>query len=87
MLVGTQSDLRADAKTLVGLRNSKEHPIQEQEARKLAHNLGCETYIESSSLTQNNLKEVFDSAIMEGMRSRQDRERKKGKKKKKCNIL
>merc|ERR1712032_1802251 len=34
VLVGTQSDLRADAKTLVGLRHSKEHPIQESEARK-----------------------------------------------------
>ena len=40
VLVGTQSDLRADAKTLVGLRHSKEHPIQESEARKLAHSLG-----------------------------------------------
>jgi len=87
VLVGTQSDLRADAKTLVGLRHSKEHPIQESEARKLAHSLGCETYVESSSLTQDNLKEVFDNAIMEGLRSRQERARKKGKKKKKCTIL
>ena len=42
VLVGTQSDLRADAKTLVGLRHSKEHPIQEAEARKLASTLGTE---------------------------------------------
>ena len=48
---------------------------------------GCETYVESSSLTQDNLKEVFDNAIMEGLRSRQERARKKGKKKKKCTIL
>jgi len=88
VLVGTQSDLRADAKTLVGLRHSKEHPIQESEARKLASSLGCETYVESSSLTQNNLKEVFDNAIMEGLRSRQDRARKKEKKQtKKCTVL
>jgi len=87
VLVGTQSDLRADAKTLVGLRHSKEHPIQESEARKLAQSLGCETYVESSSLTQNNLKEVFDNAIMEGLKSRQGKEKKKGKKKKKCTIL
>merc|ERR1712098_948119 len=87
VLVGTQSDLRADAKTLVGLRHSKEHPILESEARKLAQNLGCKTYVESSSLTQNNLKEVFDNAIVEGMKSRrQSRERKKSKKKK-CTIL
>ena len=49
--------------------------------------LGCETYVESSSLTQDNLKEVFDNAIVEGLRSRQERARKKGKKKKKCTIL
>ena len=38
-------------------------------------------------MTQDNLKEVFDNAIMEGLRSRQERARKKGKKKKKCTIL
>ena len=44
--------------------------------------------MESSSLTQNNLKEVFDNAIMEGLRSRQDRARKKEKKRtKKCTVL
>jgi len=88
VLVGTQSDLRADAKTLVGLRNSKEQPIQEAEARKLAQTLGCETYVESSSLTQKNLKEVFDNAIVEGLKSRGSREKKgQKKKKKKCMIL
>merc|ERR1719348_1169501 len=39
VLVGTQSDLREDAKTLVGLRNSKEQPISEIEARKVSANL------------------------------------------------
>lgn len=89
VLIGTQADLREDAKTLVGLRNSKEQPISEAEARKVAGNLGCETYIESSSLTQKNLKEVFDSAIVEGLRFRAIREQKgtKGKKQKKCTIL
>jgi len=89
ILVGTQSDLREDAKTLVGLRNFKEQPIHEAEARKMAASLGCETYVESSSLTQKNLKEVFDNAIVEGLRSRNMREQKnmKSKKKKKCSIL
>jgi len=85
VLVGTQSDLREDAKTLVGLRTSKEQPIQEAEARKLAQTLGCETYIESSSLTQRNLKEVFDSAIVTGLSSRSSRQKKV--KKKKCTVL
>jgi len=90
VLVGTQSDLREDAKTLVGLRNFKEQPIQEAEARKVASSLGCETYVESSALTQKNLKEVFDNAIMEGLKSRrlrEDKGQKKNRKKKKCSIL
>ena len=89
VLIGTQADLREDAKTLVGLRNSKEQPISEAEARKVASNMGCEAYIESSSLTQKNLKEVFDSAIVEGLTFRRHREQKSGKskKQKKCTIL
>eukprot|EP00088_Acartia_fossae_P003870 TRINITY_DN11663_c0_g1_i2.p1 TRINITY_DN11663_c0_g1~~TRINITY_DN11663_c0_g1_i2.p1 ORF type:complete len:444 (+),score=107.27 TRINITY_DN11663_c0_g1_i2:146-1477(+) len=88
VLVGTQSDLREDAKTLVQLRQNKEHPIPEQEAKKLAQTLGCELYIECSSLTQKNLKEVFDNAIVVGLGFRRNRERKMNKKKKKlCLIL
>ena len=33
-------DIREDAKTIVQLRNNKEHPIQEHEAKKLAQSLG-----------------------------------------------
>jgi len=89
VLVGTQSDLREDAKTLVGLRSSKEQPIQEGEARKLATSLGCDSYIESSSLTQRNLKEVFDSAIVAGLANRTATQRKETvkKKRKKCTVL
>lgn len=89
LLVGTQSDLREDAKTLVQLRKYKEQPVQEAEARKLAQSLGCELYVECSSLTQKNLKDVFDSAIVEGLASRTRRERKLAKKAKKkhCTLL
>lgn len=89
VLVGTQSDLREDAKTLVQLRSTKEQPVQEHEARKLAHSLGCETYVECSSLTQRNLKDVFDNAVVAGLANRAERERKKNKKKRKklCVLL
>ena len=42
--------------------------------------MGCECYIESSSLTQRNLKEVFDEAIVAGLKGRRKKERKAAKK-------
>ncbi len=80
MLVGTQSDLREDATTLVQLARTKEHPVSESEARRLAAQLGCEGYVESSALTQKNLKEVFDEAIVAGIKGRRRKERRAAKK-------
>ena len=80
ILVGTQSDLREDATALVELARCKEAPITEQEARKLASSLGCQSYVECSSLTQKNLKEVFDEAIMAGLKGRRKKEKKRVKK-------
>ena len=41
--------------------------------------MGFDDYIESSSLTQKNLKEVFDSAIMAGLKGRAIKEKKAAK--------
>ena len=60
ILVGTQSDLREDARTLLELGRAKEQPVTEAEAKKFASLMNFECYVESSSLTQKNLKEVFD---------------------------
>ena len=79
VLVGTQSDLRNDAQTLVELAQYKETPVSEADARKLVQNMGFDDYIESSSLTQKNLKEVFDSAIMAGLKGRAIKEKKAAK--------
>ena len=81
ILIGTQSDLREDAQTLVQLSKAKETPISESEAKKLVSSMGFECYVESSSLTQKNLKEVFDEAIMSGLKGRAKRERRLAKKK------
>lgn len=61
-----------------------EEPIKESEARKMAASLGCESYIESSAVTQKNLKEVFDEAIVCGLRHRKTKEKKAANKLKKA---
>ena len=67
ILVGTQSDLRNDVKVLIELAHYNEQPVAESQAKKLAEEIGAVTYIECSSLTQKNLKEVFDTAILSAL--------------------
>ena len=54
--------------------------MTETEAKKLAKDLGCENFIETSALTQHNLKEVFDKAIMASLKGRKIKEKKLKKK-------
>lgn len=69
VLVGTQCDLRNDVKVLIELAHYNERPVAEDEAKTLARRIGAE-YIECSALTQKNLKEVFDSAILAAVQHR-----------------
>ncbi|XP_069766006.1 ras homolog family member Ub isoform X2 [Narcine bancroftii] len=67
VLVGTQCDLRGDVKVLIELAACKERPVPAVAACSLAEKIGAAAYIECSSLTQKNLKEVFDMAIVCGL--------------------
>lgn len=67
ILVGTQSDLREDVKVLIELDKCKEKPVPEEAARLCAEEVKAASYIECSALTQKNLKEVFDAAIVAGI--------------------
>ncbi|KAL4238474.1 hypothetical protein ACF0H5_003182 [Mactra antiquata] len=67
ILVGTQCDLRNDVKVLIELAHYNEKPVTEAEAKKLAEEIGALNYMECSALTQKNLKEVFDSAILSAL--------------------
>jgi len=90
ILVGTQSDLRNDVNTRVELAKYKESPISEAEAKKLCKDLNCESYIETSALTQHNLKEVFDEAIIYGLKGRKIKEKiaaKKAARQQGCNCV
>lgn len=79
ILVGTQCDLRQDVKVLIDLARRRERPVLEEDARALADKIGAVSYIECSSLTQKNLKEVFDAAISVGLRHSDRRARRERK--------
>ncbi|XP_073405356.1 rho-related GTP-binding protein RhoU-like [Dendrobates tinctorius] len=79
ILVGTQCDLREDVKVLIQLARYREKPVPPSSARALAEKIGAVAYVECSALTQKNLKDVFDTAILSGIRYsdlRNQRERK-----------
>ncbi|XP_077103024.1 rho-related GTP-binding protein RhoU isoform X1 [Siphateles boraxobius] len=68
ILVGTQCDLQEDVQVLIRLAGVQEKPVSGDEARLCARSIGAETFAECSALTQKNLKEVFDGAILASMR-------------------
>ena len=63
LLVGLRSDLRQDASVLLELASKNQQPVSEEEALRLAKDIQAEAYLECSALTQQDLKEVFDTAI------------------------
>lgn len=64
LLVGTQLDLREDVQVLIRLAQSRERPVSTEEGRRLAQELGAVGFAECSALTQKNLKDAFDAAIL-----------------------
>ncbi|XP_004578225.1 rho-related GTP-binding protein RhoV [Ochotona princeps] len=65
LLVGTQADLRDDVNVLIELdQGGREGPVPQPQAQGLAEKIRACCYLECSALTQKNLKEVFDSAIL-----------------------
>ncbi|XP_071392606.1 rho-related GTP-binding protein RhoU-like [Centroberyx affinis] len=63
ILVGTQSDLRHSANILIHLDQLRTKPVHFSQARRLAHRIRADEYVECSALTQKSLKDVFDCAI------------------------
>ena len=63
ILVGTKIDLRNNLNELESLAKSKQKPITHEQGERAAKEYGAYAYIECSALTQENLKETFDTAI------------------------
>lgn len=64
VLVGTQLDLREDVQVLIHLAQNQERPVGTEEGRQLGQEIGAVGFAECSALTQKNLKDAFDSAIL-----------------------
>ena len=69
ILVGTQCDLRSNVSLVIDLCKNGEQPISELKARMFADELRTE-YVECSALTQYNLKQVFDAAILVALKGK-----------------
>lgn len=52
---------------LIDLNACREKPVAEEAAQQCAEEAMAVSYMECSALTQKNLKEVFDAAIMAGI--------------------
>uniref|UniRef100_A0A8D0U273 Ras homolog family member V n=1 Tax=Sus scrofa TaxID=9823 RepID=A0A8D0U273_PIG len=77
LLVGTQADLRDDVNVLIELdQGGREGPVPEPQAQGLAEKIRACCYLECSALTQKNLKEVFDSAILSAIENKARLEKK-----------
>lgn len=81
VLVGTQCDLREDVKVLIDLAKYRERPVDPVDAQDCAMEIGAVAYLECSSLTQKNLKEVFDTAILASLQNYSSHKHQRGKKK------
>ena len=63
VLVGTHCDLRSNVEAIISLKNNRLVPIAQEQADTFAKRTGALCYVETSALTQKNVKTVFDEAI------------------------
>ncbi|XP_011499077.1 PREDICTED: rho-related protein racB-like [Ceratosolen solmsi marchali] len=70
ILVGTKSDLRSDVRLALQLARYGQAPITTTQGHQLANRIGATSYVETSALTQEDLKEAFDQAIVSALSMR-----------------
>lgn len=68
--MGTKSDLRSDVQLTLQLARYGQGPITAIQGHQLAQRLGAVSYVETSALTQQELKEAFDQAIVSALSTR-----------------
>lgn len=76
ILVGTKLDLKNNEEYL---DEKNITPVETSEGEKCREEMGLYSFIETSALTQKNLKEVFDTAIVAVLKEREGKTEKKKK--------
>lgn len=66
---------------LIDLAKYRERPVDPADAQDCATEIGAVAYMECSSLTQKNLKEVFDTAILASLQNCSAHKHSRGKQK------
>jgi len=84
ILVGNKMDLRDDKETVKQLNKHGLRPVSREEGEAMAKDIGAAKYIECSALTQESLVEVFNSAITESFRYKNNKSKNRSSK---CLIL
>jgi len=89
LLVGTKIDLREDPATLSYLSDRKQVPVEYDEGKRKAKEMGCISYIECSSMDGNGFEKVFSDAVRSAVNPKLKKKRQKSvnKKDQKCNVL
>ncbi|KAK6462461.1 GTP-binding protein, rho subfamily [Scheffersomyces coipomensis] len=84
ILVGCKADLRNDPQTINKLRENQQEPVTHAEGEIVSQKIGASNYLECSARTGQGVKEVFEAATIASLRTK---EKKDGKKSKKCVVL
>ncbi|CAG2064798.1 unnamed protein product, partial [Timema podura] len=67
ILVGTQNDLRNNPQVQYQMSRRRMKTVSVASARELALKIDAAAYVETSALTQRDLKEAFDEAIISAL--------------------
>ncbi|PIC31510.1 hypothetical protein B9Z55_012190 [Caenorhabditis nigoni] len=81
ILVATKKDLRDDEEIVSELKRRRQMPVRWEQGLEVAHRIGAIAYFECSAKLREGVKEIFDKAVRETLRSE------KKPKKKFCKIL
>uniref|UniRef100_T1INH2 Uncharacterized protein n=1 Tax=Strigamia maritima TaxID=126957 RepID=T1INH2_STRMM len=70
ILVGNMKDLRTDPKTIDELAVRKRRPVQPEDGKALADEIGAVCYMECSAKENNGVREVFEAAAKAALKKR-----------------